>query len=94
MKTRSRDEVAYHARVASLGCVCCAALMRRQEGRTTLHHLREGLGMGQRASAWLVVPLCKDCHQGDNGIHGDRSYLRILKMDELDLLAETIRALA
>jgi hypothetical protein len=59
----------------------------------TVHHLRTGQGKGQRASDYLTVALCPDCHQGPHGIHGDRSLLRIAKVEELDLLALTIEAL-
>lgn len=50
--------------------------------------------MGQRASDFLTVALCPDCHQGPLGVHGDRALLRIHKVDELDLLARTIAALS
>lgn len=49
--------------------------------------------MSQRASDFLTVPLCPSCHTGPYGIHGDRSMLKVYKMSELDLLAQTIRAL-
>ncbi len=49
--------------------------------------------MSQRASDYLAIPLCPDCHQGKSGIHGDRTLLRIYKTTELDLLAKTIRLL-
>lgn len=81
-------EKRHMARVACLSCAVCDA-----EG-VQVHHIREGQGMGQRASNWLVVPLCPACHQGPRGIHGDRSALRLRKLDELDLLADTIRRLA
>ena len=50
--------------------------------------------MSQRASNFLTIPLCPGCHRGPSGIHGDRSLMRIQKLDELDLLALTIEALA
>jgi len=71
-------------------CVCCRLLGQQQSTRTEVHHLREGQGGAQRASDFLTVPLCSDCHRGPLGVHGDRTYLRILKMGELDLLAEVI----
>lgn len=82
-------------RVAQLGCILCRLLEMEQQSKTDLHHIREGQGMAQRASNWLVIPLCHDgCHQGRNGIHGDRSLLRIAKVDEFDLLAATLERLA
>ena len=77
----------YMNRVAELPCVVCGT------HGVQLHHVREGQGMAQRASNFLVVPLCPDCHTGPNGIHGDKSLMRIQKLDEMDLLAKTIDAL-
>lgn len=81
-------EARHMDRVAQLDCVLCGA--RPVE----VHHLREGQGMSQRASNFLTIPLCPGCHRGPSGIHGDRSLMRIQKLDELDLLALTIEALA
>lgn len=74
-------------RVAQLPCGVCG------DYGVQLHHIRETLGMGQRASHWLVIPLCPSCHTGPYGIHGDRSMLKIMKADELSLLADTIHKL-
>jgi hypothetical protein len=81
----------YQAIIGGMECVCCSLLDQKQQGRTTVHHIREAQGMSQRASDFLSIPLCYDCHQGPNGIHGDRALLRVLKCEELDLLAETYR---
>lgn len=80
------------SRVADLGCMLCLLL---EQGKTPaeVHHLREGQGGGQRASDFLTIPLCPDCHRGPHGLHGDRALLRIAKVNELDLLALTLEAL-
>jgi hypothetical protein len=83
----------YLARVAALECVLCARLGTHHVP-STVHHIRTGQGTGERASDYLTVALCPDCHQGPHGIHGDRSLLRIAKVEELDLLALTIEALS
>lgn len=49
--------------------------------------------MGQRSSDWLVVPLCREHHQGNTGVHGGRMY-QLYKLDEMDLLSMTIEAMA
>jgi hypothetical protein len=49
--------------------------------------------MAQRASDFLAVPLCYECHQGPRGVHGDRSMMRLMKLTELDMLANTIQVL-
>lgn len=83
------------ARVAALRCVLCERLQLDPIGKTDVHHLREGQGMAQRASNWLVAALCHErCHQGTRGVHGDRSLLKQAKCTELDLLAWTLEALA
>ena len=74
-------------RVAALPCALCG------DTPVSVHHIRSGQGMAQRASHWLTIPLCPSCHQGPHGIHGDRAMLRIAKATELDLLADTIRRL-
>jgi len=85
-------ESTYMGKVADLGCMVCKVLFSRFEP-AEVHHIREGQGMAQRASNWLVVPLCTSCHRGHQGLHGDRSLMRIAKLEELDLLALTIEAL-
>ncbi|GAA5785690.1 hypothetical protein YWS52_20120 [Chitiniphilus shinanonensis] len=84
----------HKARVAELGCVLCRLLGQHQSGKTDLHHIRTGLGAAQRASDFLILPLCHEgCHQGPHGIHGDQALLRIAKVSELDLLAHTFQLL-
>lgn len=74
-------------RVAALPCMLCGTQ------QAEVHHIREGQGASQRASHYLTVPLCPECHRGPLGVHGDRSLMRIQKLEELDLLAMTIEAL-
>lgn len=76
-------------RVAQLTCALCGA-----QG-VQVHHLREGdsAGAGQRASDWLTIPLCPDCHTGPLGVHGNKTMLRIHKKTEHHLLAETLERL-
>lgn len=76
------------SRVAQLPCACCGA------HGVHVHHVREGQGMSQRASDFLTIPLCPDCHVGTNGVHGNKSLMRIQKIEELDLLARTIEKLS
>jgi hypothetical protein len=47
--------------------------------------------MGDRASDFLTVALCVDCHRGTHGFHGTKALMRIAKLSEMDLLAETVR---
>jgi hypothetical protein len=79
-------------RVASLGCIVCYLLDDGYKA-AQVHHIREGQGMGERAGNFLTIPLCPDHHTGPQGVHGDRTYMRILKVDELDLLNITLERL-
>jgi hypothetical protein len=89
----TRAERLHLARVAQLGC-CVCRMLGHGPTPAQVHHIREGQGMSQRASNWLTIPLCPEHHTGAQGIHGDRTFMRILKVDELDLLADTLEALA
>lgn len=54
----------YLNKLATLGCYCC-----QTEGIETpamIHHIREGMGMGQRAKhIGGTIPLCEGHHQGN-----------------------------
>lgn len=77
-------------KVASLDCILCG------KRPVELHHIREGQGAAQRAPDVLCLPLCPDCHRGNNGVHGlgRKGFYARYKRDELDLLADTIERLA
>ena len=79
------DEKRHMDRVAALGCLLCGQPAQ-------LHHVREGQGMSQRASNFLVVPLCEPHHTGSAGLHGlgSRGFERRYRMDEMGLLAQVI----
>ena len=89
--SRDRHASDYMGRVKSLPCSLCSLLGQPQSGVTEAHHIRTGHGMGDRASDFLTVALCEDCHRGTNGFHGTKSLMRIAKLSEMDLLAETVR---
>jgi hypothetical protein len=80
-------------RVAALGCAVCRRL-GYLDTPAEVHHPRFAAGMAQRASDWLVIPVCPAHHRGANGIHGDKSVLRQIKCDEAALLADVIELLA
>lgn len=72
-------------RVAALPCSVCDA-----PGPSMVHHPRFPVGGAQRASDWLTIALCYECHQGQHGIHGDRSAWRLRKIDEWGALAKVV----
>ncbi len=89
----TKAEKRHMDRVARMGCMLCRVL-GHHDVPATLHHIREGQGMSQRAGNFLVIPLCPSCHQGPGGIHGDRSLFKVARVGELDLLAMVIERLA
>ena len=86
--SKTKAEKAYMDIAASLPCQCCG-----DEGPVELHHAREGQGGAQRAGNFLIMPLCRACHGqdlGSQGLHGDKTLLRIYKTDEMKMLNQTI----
>jgi hypothetical protein len=90
-KQATASEKRYMGRVSQQSCSCCGA-----PGPSIVHHLREGQGTSDRSSNWLTISVCHHCHGnylGSQGIHGDKTLLRIYKTSELDMLAKTIENL-
>ena len=83
----------YIARLHELPCVLCVERGVEQTTATSAHHVRHGQGMSQRAPDWLACALCWDCHQGPQGLHGDRQRFRQVKWGELDALSATNEAM-
>ncbi len=85
------------SRVAELGCILCRHLGHHGTP-AEVHHPKEGVfaGCSQRASDWLTVPLCSEHHRGASGLHGlgTRGFYTRYKLNEADLLAMTLEALA
>lgn len=75
-------------RVKELPCSVCG-----QPGPSDAHHILEGRTPGRKSPDMLAIPLCKSCHTGPKGIHGDRAMWNIYKATELKCLAGTIERL-
>jgi len=81
----------YESRVRELGCILCVHVgMARTPA--AIHHIesiRDGL------SAYAIVPLCREHHQGPNGVHGlsRRGFEARYKLTEIDLMAMVAREL-
>lgn len=71
-------------RLKLMCCVCCELMGQQQQHPTDVHHIRQDR---EARNAWLTLPLCWACHQGPLGIHGNKTFLRVLKMTEWGLLA-------
>ena len=78
-------------RVAALGCIVagCGA-------PASLHHPRFAAGIGQRASDYLVIPLCPMHHQNGGigvALHAGQVTFERMYGTEAELLARTIEKL-
>jgi hypothetical protein len=84
----SQAEQRHLARVASLPCCLCGCQP------VEVHHILEGRIKGRRSSDFTTIPVCPDCHRGNhNGIHGAQAMLKVRKVTELELLAQTLETL-
>ena len=90
----TKAEKQYLDRVSSLGCYLCHALGYGYQP-AQIHHLREGMGMAQRNSNYLTVPLCDKHHANSSpdGIHGQRKAWKLAQVGEMDALAWTLEQL-
>ena len=83
----SKHEKSYLDSIAQLPCAACG------DSPVHVHHPRTWAGAGQRSSHYLAIPLCPDCHQGDNGIHHNRKIFEMRYGTEVQLLAQTLEKL-
>lgn len=76
----------FEARLYQLPCVVCHHMGLKGDAEE-LHHA----GHATDRSDWNQVPICKQHHQGPNGIHGlhRRGFEARYKITEMDLLAIT-----
>lgn len=85
-KHKTKAEKHHLNKVAALGCIAC-----RQIGYfdtpAEIHHIRTGMGMGQRNDHWHAIPLCAQHHRhADNAIHRSKLNFERDFGTELELL--------
>lgn len=85
-----RDERIRFGKLAEMGCILCRHL-GTPGTPAEIHHLREGMGLGQRAAHDRTIPLCPTHHRSSQGFHGlgKRGFESAYGVSELDLLAMT-----
>ena len=94
----TKAEKEYLNRVQALGCMAGAPM-----GSdiicglpAEIHHITTGMGMGQRAGHYEVIPLCPDHHRNGGygfAIHAGQGTWESVYGSELDHLKETKRRL-
>lgn len=73
----TKAEKAHLGQLAALGCIAC--YVQETPGTPAeIHHLRDGVGMGQRSGHFRAIPLCCAHHRGTAGlsvpsIHGSKN---------------------
>ena len=81
----------YENKVRDLGCILCQHLGL---GKTpaSIHHVES---IRDELSAYAIIPLCYDHHQGANGVHGlhRRAFEMRYKLKDIDMLARGAREL-
>lgn len=78
----TKREREHLARVKEMNCGVCNA-----PGPSDAHHIVQH-------QQYTAIPLCNDCHQGShNGIHGQKSIWKVLKLDEMAVLNLTVQQL-
>lgn len=71
----------------SNGCIVCSQPFAH------VHHVMEGRTPGRRSSDFTTIPLCYECHQGADGIHGTKQRWSLHKASELEALGRTLEAI-
>ena len=89
-RKKTQAAIAWHEIVGQLPCVLCRRLNLTQRSPTEVHHDTVSAGMAQRAGDFLVAALCRECHRGPHGVHGDKQRLHNAERDEFDLVNKTI----
>ncbi|TXH46551.1 MAG: hypothetical protein E6Q97_29235 [Desulfurellales bacterium] len=87
----------YLGRLAALGCIACRKMGYEDSG-AEIHHIRETVGMGQRAGHDEAIPLCPAHHRGTHHPHVPSIHLARREFiarfgTELELLAEVRKAI-
>jgi len=81
----------YMGLVAELGCIVCRN-MGFPDSPAEVHHIKSGVGMGQKSSNFDVIPLCPTHHR--NGDYGTAYHRGPKEFEnrygtELELLKQT-----
>ena len=69
-KSKTKDEKNWLNRISNFGCVVCRKHHEIVDAPpANCHHIRQGMGAGQKNSHYMVLPLCWEHHQGQDGFH-------------------------
>ncbi|MEO9497679.1 MAG: Ref family recombination enhancement nuclease [Vibrio splendidus] len=89
-KSATKAEKHHMTKVAALGCIACRKI-GYYDTPAEIHHIRAGMGTGQRNSHYKTIPLCPTHHRhGENAIHRSKVNFERDFGAELDLLGEVM----
>lgn len=92
-KNATAKERQHMAKVAALGCIACRKI-GYHDTPAEIHHIRTGMGMGQRNSHYKTIPLCAQHHRhGADAIHRSKEYFESQFGTEEQLLGEVMELL-
>ncbi|MFC4699366.1 Ref family recombination enhancement nuclease [Glaciecola siphonariae] len=81
-----KAEKAHLKRVAEMGCIACERI-NYFDTPSEIHHIRTGMGMGQRNDHYHVIPLCPNHHRHlPNAIHQSKRKFEAHFGTEVELL--------
>ena len=81
-----KAERAHLQKVSEMGCIACQ-IIGHYGTPAEIHHIRTGMGMGQRNDNYHVIPLCPHHHrQGPDAIHQSKKNFELMFGTELQLL--------
>lgn len=87
----TKDEARYLSKVSGLGC-CICEMMGYPDTPAEIHHIRTGIGAGNRADHYTTIPLCPRHHRlGQDGLHvmGRKAWERYHQVTEYELVEQT-----
>jgi hypothetical protein len=63
-KSKTKDEKQWLNKMSEFGCCICKRYHDVIDAPpANIHHIREGMGMGQKNNHFMVLPLCHHHHQ-------------------------------
>lgn len=90
---KPKKNPAHMRRIRALPCIACRILNEVQVSPTEAHHIRDGLGLGQKARDEETIPLCYYHHWNGVGSILTRKQFREEVGDERELLRMTLEDL-
>ena len=88
----NKDEKNYYEKLSQIGCIVCRNIGNGYSA-PHIHHIRHGVGLGQRSHWSLAIPLCPMHHQhGGFGValHAGQKTFEKKYGTESELLQQTL----